>query len=130
MFFEAWRKHRERLPLVGMEAIVVNVMLEHPEYHAMLDNPEHYMDRDFTPESGDTNPFLHMSLHLAIEEQLSIDQPPGIKSRYQRILNRYGSPHDAQHIVMECLAEMIWQSQRNNAPPDGVAYLECLDKHR
>jgi len=130
MFFEAWRKHRERLPLVGMEVIVVNVMLEHPEYHAMLDNPEHYMDRDFTPESGDTNPFLHMSLHLAIEEQLSIDQPPGIKSRYQRILNRYGSPHDAQHIVMECLAEMIWQSQRNNAPPDGVAYLECLDKHR
>jgi len=107
----------------------VNVMLEHPEYHATLDDPEHYMDRDFTPESGDTNPFLHMSLHLAIEEQLSIDQPPGIKARYQRILNRTGSPHDAQHVVMECLAEMIWQSQRHNTAPDGVAYLECLDKH-
>lgn len=130
MFFEAWRKHRERLPLAGLETLVVDVMLQHAEYHAMLDDPEHYMDRDFSPESGDTNPFLHMSLHLAIEEQLSIDQPPGIKSRYQRILNRCGSPHDAQHIVMECLAEMIWQSQRNNTPPDGVAYLECLDKHR
>jgi hypothetical protein len=130
MFFDAWRKHRERLPLVGMEAIVVNVMLEHPEYHALLDDPEQHMERDYSPELGVTNPFLHMSLHLAIEEQLSIGQPPGIKAGYQRILNKCGSPHDAHHVVMECLAETIWQAQRHNAPPDGVAYLACLDRHR
>jgi len=78
-FFDAWHKHREREVLNGLDSVAVGVMLLHPEYHPVLDDPERYQDRDYRPEAGDTNPFLHMSMHLAIEEQLSIDQPPGIK---------------------------------------------------
>jgi hypothetical protein len=75
-----------------------------------------------------TNPFLHLSMHLSISEQLSIDQPAGVKLRYLALAARLGDEHAAQHAVMDCLAEMIWQAQRQNLPPDALAYLECLDK--
>jgi hypothetical protein len=127
--FDSWRKHKYREPLVGLEAVVVDVISRHPEYHKILDAPERYADRDYLPEAGETNPFLHLSMHLAIEEQLSIDQPPGIKGHYQRLCTKLGDPHAAQHIVMDCLAEMIWQAQRYNTPPDSKLYLDCLGKH-
>ena len=93
----------------------------------MLDQPERYRDRDWPPEMGETNPFLHLSMHLAISEQLSIDQPPGIKAAYQRLCLRQGDAHRAQHAVMDCLAEMIWRSQRDGVPPDGAAYVRCVE---
>ena len=123
-FFDAWRKYRARQPLVGMEAIAVDVALAHPEYHAILDDPERHRDRDY----AEANPFLHMSLHVALEEQLSIDQPPGIAGRFQRLVERHGERHEALHEAIECLAETMWRSQRDNAPPDGAAYLECLER--
>jgi len=125
-FFDAWRKYRERAPLEGLETVAVEVMLLHPEYHHVLDDPDRFLDRDYVPEHGAANPFLHMSLHVAIEEQLSIDQPPGIGREYERILAARGDRHDALHAVLECLAETVWKAQRDRAAPDADAYLECL----
>jgi len=127
-FFDAWRKHRNRVVLAGLDNIAVGIMLQHPAYHPVLDDPERYQDREYRPEAGDTNPFLHMSMHLAIEEQLSIDQPPGIKGEFTRIAARLGDRHAACHEVMECLAETVWRSQRDGTPPDALAYLECLKR--
>jgi len=123
-FFEAWRKYRAGEPLVGIDVIAVDVALAHPEYHSILDDPERYRDKDYT----EANPFLHMSLHMALEEQLSIDQPPGIAARFQRLVERHGDRHEALHKAVECLAETMWRAQRDNAPPDGAAYLDCLER--
>ena len=125
MFFGAWRKYREGLPLAGIEAAALDVILQHPEYHEVLGAPERYRERDYT---GEANPFLHMSLHLALEEQLSIDQPPGIRERWQALLERTRDRHQALHEAIECLAEMLWRSQRDGAPPDAAAYLSCLER--
>jgi len=127
-FFDAWRKYREREALAGMDQLAVGVILLHPEYHPVLDDPERYRDREYRPEAGDTNPFLHLSMHLAIEEQLSVDQPPGISGEFTRLAARLGDRHGACHEVMECLAEMVWRAQRDGTPPDAQAYLECLKR--
>ena len=124
MFFGTWRKYRAGQPLAGIETLALDVILAHPEYHEMLASPDRYRDRDYTDES---NPFLHMSLHLAFEEQLSIDQPPGIVQLFNRILLKK-KRHDALHDALECLAETIWRAQRDNAPPDAQAYLDCLTR--
>jgi hypothetical protein len=123
MFFATWRKYRAGEPLAGIETIALQVILLHPEYHQVLDHPERYRDRDYVDES---NPFLHMSLHLALEEQLSIDQPPGIRVAWDQLLERWGDRHEALHQALECLAEMVWRAQREHAPPDAAAYLDCL----
>jgi hypothetical protein len=123
MFFATWRKYRAGEPLAGIETIALQVILLHPEYHQILDHPERYRDRDYVDES---NPFLHMSLHLALEEQLSIDQPPGIRVAWDQLLERWGDRHEALHQALECLAEMVWRAQREHAPPDAAAYLDCL----
>jgi hypothetical protein len=125
MFFEAWRKYRAGEVLAGIETIALDVILAHPEYHAMLSQPGRYRERDYTDES---NPFLHMSLHLAFEEQLSIDQPPGVVLRFQNLIARFQDRHEALHQALECLAEMMWRAQRDGAPPDAAAYLDCLVK--
>ena len=127
-FFDAWRKQRMREVLAGLDHVAIGVMLLHPEYHAVLDDPERYRDREYRPEAGGTNPFLHMSMHLAIEEQLSIDQPPGIQVEFTRIAKRLGDRHAACHEAMECLAETVWRAQRDGMPPDAPAYLECLKR--
>ena len=124
-FFEAWRKYRAGAPLVGVEALALDAILAHPEYHDMLSQPQRFRARDYTDEA---NPFLHMSLHLALEEQLSIDQPPGIVQRFAALVARAGERHAAMHEAIECLAETVWRAQRDSAPPDAAAYLECLDR--
>ena len=124
-FCESWRKHRERLVLEGAEATAADLIAEHPEYHALLEDPQAAVEREFTPEGGQMNPFLHLSLHLAIAEQISIDQPPGIKAAYAA-LRRTLDVHDAEHAIMECLGETLWRAQRNNAPMEGEAYLDCV----
>jgi len=128
VFFRAWRNYRSGLPLQGIEKIILEVSLRHPEYHELLENPERYQDSDYSPETGTTNPFLHMGMHIAIEEQLSIDQPAGIRSRYQKILKQADDAHAAQHQVMECLGEMLWQAQRSHMPVDEKLYFACLDR--
>jgi len=128
VFFDAWHKHRAGLVLEGIERIVVAVALRHPEYHPILDQPEASADRDWTPELGESNPFLHMAMHIAIEEQLSIDQPAGIRAHYQAMCRKLGDDHAAQHQVMECLGSMLWQAGRDQSPPDPAVYLECLQR--
>jgi len=127
-FFDAWQKYRERQPLSDLEAIALDLMQQHPEYHSIFDNPERYAERDYLPDAGETNPFLHLGLHLAIREQLPIDQPRGIAAHYRRLLEKTGSAHDAEHLIMDCLGEMIWQAQRRHTPPDPAVYFECLEK--
>jgi hypothetical protein len=122
-FFAAWRRYRAGEPLVGIEALALDVILLHPEYHELLSAPARYRDKDYTDES---NPFLHMSLHVALEEQLSIDQPPGIARHFNELLSRRRERHGALHEAIECLAETVWRAQRDGAPPDARAYLECL----
>jgi hypothetical protein len=126
-FFSVWAKYRAGEPLAGAELPALDAVLAHPEYHAVLDQPERYQERDYLPESGEINPFLHLSMHLAIAEQLSVDQPPGIRDRYQRLLKQHGDAMAAQHTIMDCLAEMIWQVQRHQTTFDSASYIRCLD---
>lgn len=125
-FIEAWRKHRQKQPLEPLEDLAVGHILRHPEYHDILEDEEGSLTREWLPELGESNPFLHLSLHLAISEQLSIDQPAGIVARYQGLIRLLSDEHAAQHAVMGCLAEMIWHAQRYHHPPDAQAYLACL----
>jgi len=127
-FFSTWYKYNHREVLSDMEEIALKVILLHPEYQSILDDTERYHDKDYPPEMGNTNPFLHMGMHLAIKEQLSINQPAGICDRFDRLLKKNGNEHDTMHKIMECLAEMIWQAQRSQSIPDASIYFECLDK--
>ena len=126
-FFDTWSKHQRGEVLSGLEQTALQVILLHPEYHGMLADPARNADRDFGPESAQLNPFLHLALHLAIEEQLSIDQPPGIHARYEALVAKTAE-HDAKHDMLECLGETVWQAQRTGTAPDVAAYLECLER--
>jgi len=128
--FELWAKHAAGAALTPLESMALAVILQHPEYHPMLADRERYLERDWKPEGGETNPFLHLQMHLAIEEQRSIDQPPGIRGAIQALARRLDSEHDALHEVMDCLAEMIWNAQRHGAAFDNAAYLDCLARKR
>lgn len=127
-FFGVWRKYRNGQPLEGAETLALETMLSHPEYQSILDQPDRYLDKDYLPEFGETNPFLHLSMHLAIAEQLSIDQPPGIKQRHEMLLKQLGDSMSAQHVIMDCLGEMIWQAQRQASAYNPDVYFDCLDK--
>jgi hypothetical protein len=124
--FDTYTKYRSGEAVSDLERMALGVILSHPEYHALLDRPEHSTSRDFSPESGGVNPFLHLHLHLAIEEQLSIDQPPGIRAEYERLRDAHDDEHAAKHAVLECLGETLWHAQRNGTPLDAMRYLECL----
>ncbi len=125
-FCGVWRKHHQRLPLEPLEAMALDWCLLHPEYHDQLASEEHAIARQFSVDSGQTNPFLHLSMHLAIAEQLGIDQPPGIRASYNTLSQRLSSQHEAAHRIMKCLGETLWRSQREQKPPDSDAYLECI----
>jgi hypothetical protein len=125
-FFDAWRRYREGEALSGLEQVALEVILDHPEYHALLEAPERNLDRDFSPEAGGMNPFLHLSLHLAVREQLAIDQPRGLRSENERLARELGSAHEAAHAALECLGEALWQAQRLGTAPDDQVYLDCL----
>jgi hypothetical protein len=126
LFFDTWSRYRQGEPLEPMQRIALGAILLHPEYQALLDQPERYRDRDYRPETGQLNPFLHLSLHLAVSEQLSIDQPPGIRAAFERLHSAHGDEHGALHDLLECLAETLWQAQRTGQAPDQNAYLDCL----
>jgi hypothetical protein len=124
--FDSWRKHRVQELLTPLEHMVVQLIEKHPEYHALLEDPERNRNHEYHPQQGETNPFLHLMMHLTIEEQISIDQPAGVRAHYSRLMKKFGTEHDAQHHMMECLGEMIWQSQRDKVQPDAGVYLSCL----
>ncbi len=125
-FCTAYAKVRAALPLDPMEQIAARWVAEHPEYYADLADEAAALQAIYTVEEGRTNPFLHLSMHLSIEEQVAIDQPTGIRQAVALLAARRGSLHEAHHEVMECLGEMIWTSQRSGVPPDGPAYIDAV----
>lgn len=124
-FCDAWRKHRARQVLEGAEVTAAELIEQHPEYHALLEDPESAVAQEFTPEGGQMNPFLHLSLHLAVADQLSIDQPAGIRAAYQTLRQRR-EVHDAEHALIECLGEALWRAQRSGGAIDAELYLESV----
>jgi len=121
-YVDAWSKSRAGQPLEPLESLLVDVVAEHPEYHAVLESPD-ALATEFPPEAGRTNPFLHMGMHVAIREQLSTDRPPGIRKLYRKLLPRFADVHRLEHALMECLAETLWDAQRTGAAPDESRYL-------
>lgn len=125
-FCETYHKHRANDILSPLEAIARDWLMQHPEYFDQLADVENALAADYSVERGDSNPFLHLAMHLSIAEQISIDQPPGIRAAFLSLAQRLDSEHEAHHRIMECLGEMIWASQRSGLPPDGAAYLDCI----
>lgn len=126
-FCDAWKKHLERLPLVGAEVTAADIAARHPEYQALLTDADSAIDKEWTPEGSAMNPFLHLSLHLAIHEQVSINQPPGIRLAFEQLRARM-DPHDAEHVLLECLGETIWRAQREGKPMDAAAYVDAVKR--
>jgi hypothetical protein len=126
VFLEAFRKAEGGLPLEPLERLVAEVVGLHPEYHTLLRAQDSALGRDFLPELGQTNPFLHMGLHIGLREQLATDRPAGIAALYRGICLRAGDVHAAEHLMIECLARSLWESQRAGTMPDEASYLDCL----
>ena len=124
MYADAWNKAVAGRPLSPLEAQIASVVEEHPEYHGEVTDEN--LDKDYTPEGGQTNPFLHMGLHLGIREQVSTDRPAGINEVYQRLVARSGDRHATEHEMIECLAETLWEAQSQGRAPDEQQYLERL----
>lgn len=126
-FFDVWAKFKQQAPLSALEKIALEVIQMHPEYHAVLDNPEHYLHQAYFPEMDETNPFLHLSLHVSVMEQLSINQPIGICAIYAKLQQQHDL-HSSQHVLTDCLAETIWQAQHHHQPLDSAHYLMLLQQ--
>lgn len=126
MWFEVFRKAQNSDALTALEEQVKAVIALHPEYHSLLAAPEKYGERDYLPEFGETNPFLHMGLHMGLREQIGTNRPAGMQSLYQQFLLRFADKHDAEHEMMEALAHSMWLAQRSNQAPDEATYLELL----
>lgn len=126
-FIDVWTKHRLKMSLEPLEQMMANVIEQHPEYHPLLENPDS-LEKEFLPETGQTNPFLHMGMHIAILEQATTNRPDGILDIYQNLITKSQNSHQAEHKIMECLGEALWQAQLNNAMPNEADYLECLRK--
>jgi len=125
VYLDVWQKMQNNSLLEPMEAIIADIIQIHPEYHNFLGKSEQAKEKDFLPEAGETNPFLHMGMHIALREQASTDRPSGFKDIYESLLRRH-KLHDAEHMMMECLAEALYYSQKNNLPFDELEYLGNL----
>jgi hypothetical protein len=123
-FCEVAVKQKQRAPMAAIEVLAGGWIDEHPEYAGDLSDIDAALAATYSVEGGKTNPFLHLAMHLTISEQVSIDQPRGIRQAVELLAAKRNSLHDAHHEVMECLGEMIWESQRSGQPPDGFAYLD------
>jgi hypothetical protein len=128
VFLDAWHKEQRGQPLTPLDQQILEILHQHPEYQPLLARPETALAQEFTPELGQENPFLHMGLHLAIREQISIDQPHGIRARYQKLLRRRRDPHQTEHQMMECLAEALWLLQRTVQPFSEADYFACIQR--
>jgi hypothetical protein len=127
-YFSAWDKARRGLPMEPLERQVAELIGEHPEYHAFIEQPQTALEQEFDPATGRGNPFLHMGMHMALREQVGTDRPPGIRAVWQALCLRHGDAHAAEHAMMEALAEALWTAQRDARPPDESAYLQTLRK--
>ncbi len=125
-FCSTFDKHHSHAVLTPIEAIGRDWIAQHPEYADTLSDVDVALAADYTVERGQSNPFLHLSMHLSIAEQISIDQPPGIRSSFLALARKLDSEHEAHHQIMECLGQMIWTAQRDGLSPDGAQYIDCV----
>ena len=128
MYLDVWAKHKNAELMQPLEALIAEVITWHPEYHALLEQGEDTLHKDFLPEQGQSNPFMHMGMHIAIREQLNTDRPAGIVLAHKKLLLRLQDAHQADHQIMECLGQSLWDAQRNNTAPDESQYLLCVQK--
>lgn len=126
MYADAWQKRMDGKPLSPLEDQIAAVIELHPEYHGQIIDGD--LDDDFLPEAGRSNPFLHMGLHLGLREQVATDRPQGIATIFRTLAAKLGDEHEAEHRMIECLAETLWEAQRDKRPPDEALYLERLRK--
>ncbi|KGP64033.1 hypothetical protein EP47_03675 [Legionella norrlandica] len=126
LFFTSWDKYQNKKPLSPLEKEIAQVILDHPEYHKIMEQNHMFHEYTYYPELGETNPFLHMGLHLAIREQITTNRPIGIQVVYTNLLEKHKDPLAVEHLIMEQLAECLWLSQKNNMPPDENHYLNTL----
>ncbi len=124
MYADAWQKQMDGMPLSPLQSQIADVIAQHTEYHDVVTGDD--LDKDYTPAAGQTNPFLHMGLHLGIREQVVTDRPVGIAKVYEALATRMGDRHAAEHQMIECLAETLWEAQSQNCAPDEERYLEHL----
>ncbi|WP_455380808.1 DUF1841 family protein [Acidihalobacter prosperus] len=122
---KTWQRHLNGELLDPLETRIAQVIEIHPEYHTLISRGGDVLERDFDPDEGQSNPFLHLGLHIAIREQVATDRPPGIADVHQRLCLRCGEAHEAEHQLMECLGTTLWEAQRAGNPPDEKAYLAC-----
>ena len=125
-YVDAWRKARAGQPLEPLEHLIAAVVEAHPEYQPELEHEAAALTAEYHPEAGATNPFLHMGLHLAVREQIATDRPPGISEVFSALCKKTLDPHEAEHAILDCLAETLWESQRQAVAPDERAYLARL----
>lgn len=125
-YFDIWQKTINKQSMEPMELLISQVITEHPEYHAMFANKK-ALEKDFFSET-EANPFMHMGLHLAIREQVATNRPEMLATCYNTLCIKHGNSHEAEHQIMECLTEMLWNAQKNNTAPDELAYINCLKK--
>lgn len=122
-YSEAWRKQLAGSPLTPLEAMIADVIGLHPEYQSVIHDADAALAFEPSSTQANENPFLHMGLHMAVREQISIDRPPGVRDLHRSLASCYGDVHAAEHILMEALAETLWEAQRAGRPPDESQYL-------
>jgi Domain of unknown function (DUF1841) len=127
-FVDVWAKSQAGQPLTPLESRIAEILKLHPEYQDLLEDPEATMERDWLPEQGEANPFLHLGLHLALLEQLSVDRPGGIRKLHRNLVGATADLHEAEHLMMACLAEALWRLQHDAKPFDEKAYLKCIKR--
>lgn len=126
LFRSAWQKHVQEEPLEPLEKQIVSLLKDHPEYHSLINGSDNVLDHDFTAEDGHENPFLHLSLHLALREQVGTDRPAGIASITRSLLLKHGDGHTVEHMMIERLGLYLWEAQKQSRAPDEAAYLQSL----
>ena len=127
-YLDVWVKANNHQKLEPLEQLIADVIADHPEYHPLLSNADAAIDSEFYPEHGNTNPFLHMGMHIALREQVATDRPPGIANLTRKMLLKYRDSHLMEHEMMEALGQILWQAQKDNAQPDEKLYMELLQK--
>lgn len=127
-FCSVYAKWRDGQPMDALETLASQWVAEHPEYHADFADVDAALERMYEVKDGKTNPFLHLSMHLSVSEQCSIDQPRGIRQAVELLTAKRDSLHDAHHETMDALGQMIWESQRSGRPPDGHAYIDAVQR--
>lgn len=126
VYFDAWRKAKANEVLTPLEAMIADVIADHPEYHAIFNDPKKFQDKDYLPEMGESNPFLHIGLHISIREQVQVDRPPGVRAAYEKLIAQKKDVMAVEHLMIEQLMDSLWRAQRDNTLPDEQVYLKNI----